>query len=374
MKFEYIQNKEDVEKALNGLQKNEIVGLDLEFDNNSFSYGVNLCLVQISTTDGNIYLIDPISAGISSTLMDFFANQKIKKVIHSGSEDVFVIRTLGGEIKNLLDTEKLAKLAGEEKQGLSDLTQKYFNAGKMKDLQRSDWNQRPLSEELLKYAAADVDHILPLAGVLEDRVKHIGLGSWITPLMRTFEADFNSERAQKSLWVKGMNELSKEGKINGLVLLAVREKFAEKNNVPPYKVLRNHQVLYLSDRKFENFQSWKKHKGHNSTSGSKEFFEEYHKGLKDPSFRERAKKTLEEKKQRKFVKPHIFQKRVSFLERFKKQLVNEGGDQAARLVLSKAKINDIAVSGNLSRIDPFFLELCYGSLGIKDSDLEQIFQ
>ena len=358
MEFEYIEKAGDLAGVLKAVKQETEIGLDLEFDNNSFTYGVNLCLVQISTRSKRVYLIDPIRISDLKGVLELFEDKRIRKVIHSGSEDVFVINSLGASIQNILDTEKLSKLAGEEKQGLSDLTHKYFGVKKSKDLQRSNWNIRPIKSELLKYAAEDVEHLLDLSDIMIDRVNIKGLKDWIVPLMRMFENEYNSERVEKGLWVKGMNELSDEQKVRALILLTIREEFAKKNDIPPYRILKNPLVLLLAKRKWKDYKAWKSFKGLSETSKSEEFFNRYNSSLLDPNFVNKVEDRLSSKNNKQFVKPHIFQKRIKILEGLKSALVKTAGEDASRLVLSKSKINEIAVSGNIQRIDPFFIEIC----------------
>ena len=144
--FEYISEKKKLKPIHHRLLDQEKIAIDLEFDNNSFTYGVNICLYQIALSAGDIFLIDPIEMADSYPLKDVLENPSIKKVIHSASEDVNALKSQGGKLVNLVDTEKLARLAGMEKVGLSDLLHFFFDVQLDKELQRSNWNLRPLKK------------------------------------------------------------------------------------------------------------------------------------------------------------------------------------------------------------------------------------
>ena len=94
--------------AVDKLSKCKEIALDLEFDRNSFSYGFNLCFIQIQSDapDSHTYLIDPMSPQINLTPLykHVLENNKIVKVIHSPSEDLRLLQTLKCYTTNIFDT------------------------------------------------------------------------------------------------------------------------------------------------------------------------------------------------------------------------------------------------------------------------------
>jgi ribonuclease D len=354
--FEYIKEQERFNDFVPALFEEKEIGLDLEFDHNSFSYGINLCLIQISLFNKAVFLIDPISIKNIDPLFDFLGNPGILKIIHSASEDVRVINNLGARISGILDTEKIARLIGKEKFGLSDLLRDYFGIKLDKKLQRSNWNLRPVSPELLDYAAQDVFWLHDLKRDLMKEVFSLGLNSWVDPLMQDFEKEFHKEKKNEKRKIKGFVQLEANEKIYAESLLEVREKFAGKNNKPPFMILQNHLILELAKNPVQKYQQWTRIKGLSPWSKNRAFFDEfvstYYKLLSEDGLSSNDRKKERGPK----VPPYKFNRRMKLLEVFAERLKGVGGVEASRLVISKKKMNDISASGDYSVINNYFLE------------------
>jgi ribonuclease D len=118
--------------------------------------------VQIGSSQG-IYLIDPLALGGPAELAPLgpvFASKKVRKVFHAAEYDLFVLkRDCSFEFENLFDTMISAQLLGYPAVGLAALAKRHFGVSLPKDEQRSDWSSRPLRENQLIYAAADVTYL-----------------------------------------------------------------------------------------------------------------------------------------------------------------------------------------------------------------------
>ena len=62
--------------------------------------------------------------------------------------------------------------------GLAALLEKYFGIRLDKRYQRADWSARPLSPEMLEYAAADTRHLPELRDLLRDQLREQGRLEW----------------------------------------------------------------------------------------------------------------------------------------------------------------------------------------------------
>src|SRR5207249_1333987 len=76
-------------------------------------------------------------------------------------------RDYGFRAHRLFDTRIAAQLLGEPGVGLGALLKKYFGVILNKNLQRADWSQRPLTSEMIEYAAADTSHLPRLRDALD---------------------------------------------------------------------------------------------------------------------------------------------------------------------------------------------------------------
>ena len=71
-----------------------------------------------------------------------------------------------------------AQLLGEEKIGLADVLAKYFAVTLDKRFQRADWSQRPLTAEMIAYAAEDTRHLHRLMALFEGKLRELGRLEW----------------------------------------------------------------------------------------------------------------------------------------------------------------------------------------------------
>ena len=151
------------------------IGFDLE-SNGFFRYPERICLIQLSTSK-RIYLLDPLAIDDMSPLGEVLVNPGVETVLHSGDHDIRSLdRDWGFHVGNLFDTSIAAAFVGSERLGLASTLQDFMGVTilKEKNIQRSDWSIRPLSDGALVYAAADVQHLFGL----RDKASRIDFGRW----------------------------------------------------------------------------------------------------------------------------------------------------------------------------------------------------
>ena len=130
----------------------ETLGLDLGRD--------RLCLVQLSGGDGVCHLVQ-IRAGKyeAPNLKALMADAAITKIFHFARFDTAILkRYLEITVSPIFCTKIASKLARTytDRHGLKDVTRELLNIELSKEQQSSDWAAETLSEDQLKYAAADV--------------------------------------------------------------------------------------------------------------------------------------------------------------------------------------------------------------------------
>ncbi len=149
-------------------------GAPLCFDTEFLSekrYFARLCLVQVlaPVADGVIEAaIDPFGLDLKG-LFALIADPQITKIVHSGSSDLQILwQSFGIEAKNVFDTQIAAAFLGYGHQiGYADLVRKITAANLSKTMQYTDWSARPLSDEQIDYALADVRYLPPLYAQLK---------------------------------------------------------------------------------------------------------------------------------------------------------------------------------------------------------------
>ncbi|WP_150539751.1 ribonuclease D [Actinobacillus vicugnae] len=138
------------------------VALDTEFIRTR-TYYPKVGLIQLF--DGEqVSLIDPTTIDDFSAFIDLLANQQVVKVLHACSEDLEVFQHRFKQLPTpLADTQIMSGFAGVGgAMGFAKLVAHYLQIELDKGASRTDWLARPLTEEQLQYAAADVWYLLPI--------------------------------------------------------------------------------------------------------------------------------------------------------------------------------------------------------------------
>ena len=96
-------------------------------------------------------------------------------VMHSSVQDVEVLlRACNALPAHLFDTQIAAGFAGYNGPSLATLVQGVLGIRLPKGDRLADWLRRPLNDDQRTYAAADVEHLLPLHRWLLDRLEQQG--------------------------------------------------------------------------------------------------------------------------------------------------------------------------------------------------------
>jgi len=149
----------------------KIIYVDTEFMWRDSYYPI-LSLIQISDGDKE-YVIDTQSKINFSQLKDIFHSNSILKVFHSYKQDLLAIKQLlEVEVNNIYDTQIAAQFIGYESPPsyatlASDLLKKTVSKG----MQNANWLLRPISEEMLQYAAHDVKFLPDIRKKINRKLK-----------------------------------------------------------------------------------------------------------------------------------------------------------------------------------------------------------
>jgi ribonuclease D len=150
-------------------------------------YDNRLCLVQVTVGD-DTYVVDPLAVDITAVFGDVLAREDVPVVMH-GSD--FDLRLLGGQyglrIHGLFDTQIAASLLGLDGLGLAALLETRYGVKLSKKYQRADWAERPLSDEMLEYAASDTRYLFRLGDELATELEAAGRAEWAEQECRALE-------------------------------------------------------------------------------------------------------------------------------------------------------------------------------------------
>jgi ribonuclease D len=135
-------------------------------------------LLQISSR-GETAVVDPLATGGLGPIGELLADPAIEIIFHDADYDLRLLhREYGFTAQNLFDTRIAAQLLNEPGIGLAALLEKYLGVKLDKRFQRADWSGRPLSPEMLAYAASDTHYLPQLRDILRDRLTERGRLGW----------------------------------------------------------------------------------------------------------------------------------------------------------------------------------------------------
>src|SRR4051794_15728551 len=155
------------------------LGLDTEFMPEG-RYRPLLCLVQIVVGE-HVQVLDPLVGSFDpSSLAAVLADPAVEIVLHAGRQDVAILRReWRTTFANVFDTQVAAGFAGFSAQaGYNGLLHDVLRIRLPKTASFTRWDARPLTDEQIRYARGDVEHLLPLADDIQRRLGDRGRLEW----------------------------------------------------------------------------------------------------------------------------------------------------------------------------------------------------
>lgn len=172
-----IQSQADFERLLERFRGEPLLAIDTEAA--SFHrFRDRIYLLQLSSRRETA-VVDPLAVTSLAPLAAVLADPQVEIVFHDADYDLRLLDLEHGfRANNLFDTRVAAQLLNEPGVGLAALLEKYLNVRLDKRYQRADWSARPLSPEMLAYAAADTRHLPDLRDLLREQLRANGRLEW----------------------------------------------------------------------------------------------------------------------------------------------------------------------------------------------------
>lgn len=208
-------------------------------------------LVQLAAP-GIAALVDPVAVADLAPFGALLGDPAVEKVFHDADYDLRTIdRDWGYRARRLFDTRIAAQLVGETAFGLASLLEKYLHVSLSKAHQKADWSVRPLTPEMVAYAAADTAHLLDLRAALEARLVALGRRAWAEEEFRRLEelrwtGAVDGEPAY--LRVKGAKTLDPRRLAALRELVEWRDGVARAADKAPFRVMGNDALLAVAKR------------------------------------------------------------------------------------------------------------------------------
>ncbi|MEM5500567.1 ribonuclease D [Ahrensia kielensis] len=224
------------------------VTVDTEFVRET-TFWPDLCLVQVASDDEAV-LIDPLAEGIDLTpLHDLMANKDVIKVFHAARQDVEIFYKLSGKLPEpLFDTQVAAMVCGfGDSIAYDQLVRRISGAHIDKSLRFTNWKLRPLSDQQLEYALADVTHLRDVYNFLKDKLEEENRTHWLTEEMDILTTPKTYDLPPNEAWTRLKLRIKKPIEFAILKNLAEwRENEARERNVPRNRIIKDDAIYEIA--------------------------------------------------------------------------------------------------------------------------------
>jgi len=243
-----LETPAQLEAAALAWSRSDVLGIDTEFVRER-TYRADLGLLQVS--DGKTaWLWDPLRFDSHAAISRLLENPRIVKVLHSGSEDLEVLRhALGSVPEPLVDTQIACAMLGQPLQLSFQAAVKWmFDVEIGKEHTRSNWLKRPLQPEQLHYAAMDVVLLPSMLERLRPRLEAAGRWPWlqedVARMQRNSSLEVDADEAY--LRIAGAGRLDDTGLRALRALARWREQTAQARNRARGFVIADAGLLQLA--------------------------------------------------------------------------------------------------------------------------------
>ena len=230
------------------LKGQPFVAVDTEFMRET-TYWPKLCLIQAAGANGAEACIDPLAEGIDlEPFLAIMRDGKILKVFHAARQDVEIFNNLQAMPRPLFDTQVAGMAAGFGEQIAYDaLVRQMLKIELDKSSRFTDWARRPLSDNQLTYALADVTHLAALYPILRERLEKEGRLGWVTDEMANLTDPAVYDVEPENAW-KRLRPRKHAAKYMAVykAVAAWRERMAQTRDQPRGRILKDEAIDELA--------------------------------------------------------------------------------------------------------------------------------
>ncbi|MEO5566896.1 MAG: ribonuclease D [Gemmatimonadaceae bacterium] len=244
---EYLDTPAAVTQWMSVIGGSKLVALDTE--GASFHRFVDrIYLLQISTRERTA-VIDPLPIGVPMELGAMVEDPGVEIVFHDADYDLRLLQQdYGWQIRNVFDTRVAAQLLGIKAFGLAALLEKFFGVKLDKKHQRADWSMRPLTTDMLDYAALDTMYLPDLRDILKAELEKKGRWSWAKEEFTRLEATKWSpdDDGTAFMKMKGARDLNRRELAVLKELVVWRNAAAAEQDRATFRILGNEPLFDIA--------------------------------------------------------------------------------------------------------------------------------
>ncbi len=245
--YRWVDSQSEFEALVDRLCTEPRYALDTEFHRER-TYFPKLALMQFATPTETT-LVDPLTVDLGA-MRRLFASDTIA-VLHAAQQDLDVLTHACGAVPTrMYDTQLASGFLGYSTPSLVSLLMAELKVLAAKGDRLTDWLRRPLTEEQLLYAAADVDHLLALQDHLDRQIAELGRAEWVAEACEELRQRPTSGTDPSQAWlrIKDVRMLKPRARGVARAICEWRERRAMSVDVPVRQILPDLAVLGIAQR------------------------------------------------------------------------------------------------------------------------------
>ncbi len=222
----------------------DVIGVDVERADWDRYYRA-AALIQVGG-DGRVALVDPIALDDLAPLHDVLLGRTT--VLHALENDLGPMASAGVVPIAVEDTAIAAGILGLPT-GLEGLLRDLLGVelgGDKSAMQRAQWEERPLTEEMLAYAAGDVADLPALWEELADRLREAERTDWYRQELEAMLTMPSVEERRDWSRLKGIGRLDPTTRARARQVWEMREDLARSTDTAPSRILGDKILVDLA--------------------------------------------------------------------------------------------------------------------------------
>jgi ribonuclease D len=245
----YLDEVSEVDRFLSEIS--DVKELALDTEGASFHRFLDrIYLLQVSTRERNA-IIDPLPIGSPAKLGRLLQSKDVEVVFHDADYDLRLLhQDYGWHVTKIFDTRIASQLLGIKSFGLAALLEQFFDVKLDKKHQRADWSMRPLTPDMLQYAAQDTRYLLQLKDHMKTELKRHDRLRWAEEEFARLEGTrWETEESMEGfLRLKGARDLSRRELAILREVANWRDTVAAQLDRATFRVMGNEVLLELARR------------------------------------------------------------------------------------------------------------------------------
>ncbi len=242
----YLDTPAAVDDFMRSIAHAGILALDTE--GASFHRFVDrIYLLQLSTTERSA-IIDPLGMNAPPGLGKMLEDPSVEVIFHDADYDLRLLhQDYGWHVRNIFDTRIAAQLLGLRAFGLAALLERYFEVKLEKKHQRADWSMRPLTQDMLDYAAQDTRYLIELRNRMRAELEAAGRWTWAEEEFQRLEGTrWPDEEVAAFLRMKGARDLNRRELAVLREIVPWRDSVARDLDRATFRVMSNEVLLEVA--------------------------------------------------------------------------------------------------------------------------------